>query len=194
VAAVLILAALGAGAWIDHWTPVTTAGIPERLEEQFRPFTATGEIGSTVSGRRYDLVVHGVTGAGQITSTRSSGPPTVTTSGVWVMVDATLTSRDEPVVVSWLVVEDERGRQFTPSGRVDQQILGRLETGVPSRTLFVFEVPLGALTGPLTLRTADGGEHRMDSELAVTLPRTSPATVRAWLTRTAEPRPPKEGA
>jgi hypothetical protein len=145
-----------------------------------------------VSGRRYDLVVHGVTGAGQITSTRS-GPPTVTTSGAWVVVDATLTARDRPVVVSWLVLEDQKGRQYTPSDRVDQQIPGRLETGIPTRTLLVFEVPLSALGGPLTLLTADGSEHRMDSEVAVPLPRTPPATVRDWLTRTAEPRLPREG-
>lgn len=182
VAGLLILTTLGAGAVVDRWTPVSTDGIPDRLEEQQRSFVASGPLGSTVPSPLYDVVVHGVSGAGTLTVDRFGQDGTVPTTGIWVILDVTVTAHAQPRLITWAVLKDAQERQFGVSSRVEQAVLnGReLQPGIPTRGQAAFEVPLDALAGPLTLQVADGLDHRFEAEVDVTLPAPSADTVRAW--------------
>lgn len=151
--AVLVVVALSAMIWMDRHQPTLTANQA--------PFPTRGRIGAPVEGRDFALTVD------QIALTRAVDIPPAygnapvqrrETDGVWVLVQARLDARQEPMTIPGgaLGVPSLRsgdGTEYAFAG-------GRLPTvfplltsgraaapGIPARGLLLFELPAERLAG-----------------------------------------------
>lgn len=149
------------------------------IESESRPFYRYGE--QQVALSYADVAVGEATGARYLGGT--GGDDLVKrASGVWVVVPVTITATREPVRVqqAWLVDADER--TYYSSNRAPCPTFVLAATGVPTHTLYCFDVPADRVAG-LHLRLARGdvtlgrtdGDDVADLDLGLTT-----AQERAW--------------
>jgi hypothetical protein len=172
-AAVLVLATLAIGSWIEPYTTDSDA--------QQRPFVRAGAVSTAVSARTFTAAVLGVRGAAVLTQDGT----THDTSGVWILVRLRLTAVRNPARVTYAVLRDGSGRTYQPTGRIDQPLLDgeAFEPGVPIVAELAFEVPTSAATGLSIQLSGDPGgtvnDIRMDALAQIRLP-ISATEVKQW--------------
>ena len=152
VQVVLAVVVLSGGLLVEHVEGQSLA---------VRPFVSTGVVGEPVAAGAGTVVVHRARAATELADGLGG---LLTTSGVWVAVDLSLTGRDGPATLGALHLQDATGRQFAASRRVSLNGLGRAQPGSPIRGEVLFEVPRDAveqvtliaseLLGPLLSGTA----------------------------------------
>lgn len=129
------------------------------------PFPVHGSIGEPVSSRTLIVTVNGVQLADSLV-VKYRDIPTITTDGVWLVVDATTEARltTEGLSNIELRVGDIRYRvaDVLPPSTPLQLNYG---AGVPQRGFFVFELPLSALDAPAAARASLEFLPRLDSSL-----------------------------
>jgi hypothetical protein len=168
-ATVLIVATLAIGAAITSHTP--------NDDTQQRPFVRTGNVGSVVNARTFDVKVLGVRGAAVISA--DDGPHD--TSGIWIIVRVRLTAIGNPLSLGYAALLDGQGRTYRATGRIDQSLLdGReLEPGIPVTAEIAFEVPT-SVASDLSLQLASAPDDlRMDAMAQIRVP-IDAAQIRQW--------------
>lgn len=160
LAAVALLLILVVAGLVRHVTP---GG-----DDWQDPFEVSGPVGDPVVGRTLEVTVSQARVAERITSPRGW---TGETEGVWVVVDASVTSLLDGGLFGTtdLVVG---GVRFGASERPDGDSLEgiSLRAGVPMRGALAFEVTEAALDSTQArLELAGGGETRLDSLLVIPL-------------------------
>lgn len=128
----LALAVLAAGMGVNEWQEgrVATAQIP-----------TTVEFGR--DSRVHPVTVH-LHEARPVGALAGSGGETLTTSGLWVVLDLSYAADDQEAFVSSMLLVDGQGRQFEVSGRVPTG-LWLAEPDLWQRGEVAFEVPTDAL-------------------------------------------------
>lgn len=127
-------------------------------------------LGETGSGRNIVATVHDVRLARQA-ETDSYDPWIGKTTGVWVVVDATVSSGVDPALLkAWLTVD---GLTYQASGRPqDDTIAGSsISPGIPLSGSLAFEVPLeiAQSSEPVRITLAPSSDVRLDSTVVVTV-------------------------
>ncbi|MDQ1288105.1 MAG: hypothetical protein QG622_1670 [Actinomycetota bacterium] len=181
--AALFLVTLVLGAQIHRFAPVGDGGVVVRQAELQRPFVRSGTLRETVAGTYFTARVNGVRGAGRVGSAGFSRVPHRTTPGIWLILDVTLTSRDEARVIGFGGLRDEDGRLYHASRRCVQPLVGgrEFQPDIPVRGEVVFEIPQKVAAQELTAvfaRTTFSSP--MDSQVEITLPAPSGAATAAW--------------
>jgi hypothetical protein len=168
----LTAALVVAAALLWHHLPV-----PTRV---YAPFDVRGSVGSPVRGRALIVIVNKVQLAPRAKLTVSRfATRTVSATGRWVVVDATVSATETSVVPSArLVVGDNR---YQPSSRADTSgPTGWVDPGIPQRVSWVFDIANELIepspASPLQLRVWTGDE-RLDSRLVIDLDRPAPQHV-----------------
>jgi hypothetical protein len=175
----LICAAIALGGAM-HW-------VDDHGEYQNRPFGVAGAMGEPVTARTFTVTALGQRGA----ATLADSGRKIDTSGIWMLVRVRVTARDDPVLLGYAAVRDTRGRIYQASDRVRQPLIGRqFQPDVPAEGEIAFELPVDA-AGEFTLLVDQNSfEHRMDSEVQITMPRSTAALVRMWQQASAAPATP----
>lgn len=136
------------------------------------PLYVDGVVGEAVSGRRLTSTVTGVRLAEELVIPYREDVGDTTTDGVWVIVDATITIRQQYTVLTStdLRIGDRvfRVSDVTPA----PSLLAPPESsGIPQHGSLVFEIPLSALDDPGASRAQvlfnPGAETRLDSVAAI---------------------------
>jgi hypothetical protein len=135
---VAIVAALAVGHAVTSRFDVTSADYP--------PFVRTADLGRAAHLSYADVEVTDVRPA-QYLAPGSSDDLAVRAAGVWVLVSVTGTATREPTVLLDGRLEDEDGRVYRTSTRSGCAANTGLHTGVPTYSLFCFDVPTHALAG-----------------------------------------------
>lgn len=142
-----------------------------QYSELTAPIPVTGVSRSPVVGRTFSAKVERVTLASGISRMRLGKETRLTTSGIWVVVEATLAARASTTVVAEAMLKGPTGLAFRQSQRVGHGPLTaphRLDPGLPRRALFVFEVPRDQIHGT-TLMISESRFSPLDSQLRIEL-------------------------
>ena len=125
---------------------VAVATAPDS-EQISAPIEVTGVQGETIETRQLDVTITGLSTAAELGPTYAEIRGTTETSGVWLVVDATLLPKfgNESVAQTELHVGAVRYRASTvlPSPSLAS---GLFEPGLPIAGSLVFELPAAALT------------------------------------------------
>jgi len=137
----------------------------ERLQA---PIEITVEMGETGTGRNIEATVHSVRVA-DVAKTDSFDPWTGETNGVWLIVDATVSSGVKPTLSRiWLTVDGVTYQASTrpKSESIDSKIVS---PGVPLTGSVVFEVPLEVAQSstPVRITFGAGSDARLDTVIVV---------------------------
>lgn len=138
---VLAVLVVGGGLLVNH---------VERAVVVTRPFVSAGVTGQETPLWPGTLVVHGAR-SGQVLATGFGDD--LSTGGVWVAVDISVSGDDRPMNAQSFWLTDARGRTFDATERVMANQPGEAQPGSPIRTEILFEVPRDAL-GPMTFGAA----------------------------------------
>ncbi|MFT4263525.1 MAG: hypothetical protein QM572_09100 [Nocardioides sp.] len=148
--ALVLVAALGLGRWIEEAWPSGNLDV--------RSFERAGEVGHRVSLRYADVRVETVTATTMVASQLYAS----TTTGVWLVVDATLWAKHEVYDADYWRIVDARGRVFEVDAR-SGYALGQATPKVPWHVRIAFELPKGDLPGAtLRISRSDADERRDD--------------------------------
>jgi len=123
----------------------------ERAWPATRPFVTHGEAGEAVPLEPGTVTVHGARAARTLDDGYGGE---VTTAGVWVAVDLSVSGGDRPLRVGSFALVDEDGRTFDATRRVSLNDTGLAQPGSPVRTEILFEVPEDAV-GAVALRASE---------------------------------------
>lgn len=123
----------------------------ERAWPVTRPFVSRGEVGDAVPLASGALAVHGARAARTLDDGYGGE---LSTAGVWVAVDVSVSGRDRPLRVGAFSLVDDDGRAFAATRRLSPNHPGLAQPGSPVRAEIVFELPEDALGG-LTLRASE---------------------------------------
>lgn len=129
------------------------------------PFLIAGRIGEPMSGRVLTVTVNSVELA-DVLQVRYRDVPDLETSGVWVVVDATVTARLDTEVLSNSEL-DIGGVRYRVSDALPAPTPLQLSYGadVPQRSTLVFEIPRSALEAAGASRASVVFLHRTDAQL-----------------------------
>jgi hypothetical protein len=140
-------------------------------EEWQAPIVVSGDIGETLTGRNIEAVVSEVRIAESVTASNGWAGPT---SGVWVVVDVSVSSVVDDFGVSLgtaeLVIDDIT---YSASERPDDGTIARdpLTTAIPLTGPLMFEVPRDLVGSEAatsaTIQLAVNSDPRADSLLAI---------------------------
>jgi hypothetical protein len=119
------------------------------------PIRVAGELGHRVDASAFSIVIGKVHLARTVTIKGAGRTQTLTTSGVWVLVEGAAEARSESLALTsaqWLGPNGVRyalsQRFSTAPGMLPSQ---RLEPGLPKAVLMAFEVPEGQVRGATLL-------------------------------------------
>ena len=142
-------------------------------EEWQAPIVVSGDIGETLTGRNIEAVVSEVRIAESVTASNGWAGPT---SGVWVVVDTSVSSVVDDFGVSLgtaeLVID---GITYSASERPDDGTIARapLTTAIPLTGPLMFEIPRDLVeseaAASATIQLAVNSDPRADSLLAITV-------------------------
>jgi hypothetical protein len=142
-------------------------------EEWQAPIVVSGDIGETLTGRNIEAVVSEVRIAESVTASNGWAGPT---SGVWVVVDTSVSSVVDDFGVSLgtaeLVID---GITYSASERPDDGTIARapLTTAIPLTGPLMFEIPRDLVESEAatsaTIQLAVNSDPRADSLLAITV-------------------------
>lgn len=166
--ALLVLITLVAGTFVIRHKP-------DQAHMQ-RPFFRPGAPGTRISVRTFDVTVLDTNGAVKL----QGGKGVLDTTGIWVAVRARIVATEEPILLAYARLRDDRRRVFYATERVDQPLAsGRMfQPGVVVEGLIVFEVAKDVRELTLLLSsTSDAPGFLVDAVAEVPLP----VTVDAWL-------------
>lgn len=140
---------------------------PDEQQRQ-APIEITVAIGETGTGRNIEATVHSVRLA-NVAQTESFDPWVGETTGVWVIVDATITSVVSPVLArSWLTVDDVIYQASTrpESESIDSRYIS---PGIPLTGSVAFEVPLEVAQSstPVRITFAPRSDVRLDNSVVL---------------------------
>jgi hypothetical protein len=186
-AGVLILAALAAG------RVVTSAY--ESDDSLSDPYLVAGSLGRPVSLRYADVTATAVEG-----STFVSPNSGMRTSGVWIVVQLKIVTKEKPQEVRFAAIEDRQGRTYLANGTRSQFSPGASQPGIPRYATALVEVPKDAVEGARLHVALNSLDTRRDDMADIDLGLTA-VEARQWSERTdridvPEPAdtPPDEGA
>ena len=110
------------------------------------PIAAPGAVGHRIVGRELVVTVSGVRLARRVDYPTQDAPPATTTSGVWVLVDATVAGGRAETTARWSQLR-LGGSTFTLASDAGISSLNSrtFAVGIPFRGSFVFEVSEAAL-------------------------------------------------
>ena len=135
------------------------------------PIVVSGDIGETLTGRNIEAVVSEVRVADTVTASNGWAGPT---SGVWVVVDASVAAVVDDLGVSLGTAELViNGVTYSASERPDDGTIARapLSTGIPLTGPLMFEVPRELVeseaASSATIQLAINSDPRADSMLVV---------------------------
>lgn len=139
-------------------------------EQRQAPMETTIEVGGTGMGRNIEATVHDVRLA-EVAQTDTFEPWIGETNGVWVIVDATVASGVNPVLMqAWLTVD---GLTYDASGRPeDASIVGDfISPGIPRSGSVLFEIPreIAESSTPVRITFAPGRDVRLDSTVVLSV-------------------------
>lgn len=184
VSPVVLVGALFTTLWLQQWQSGTDPFNKLTPEVARAAFPSSGPPGQWVKARTFDLRVDAVTGAAKLAATANS--PARTSTGVFVIVQASIRATDEPVSLAGWQLRDAAGRHFTPTDRVVQPaMLGMAQPGFIRTIPVVFEIPADASGLTVLVSQSRAASLRLDSQMQVPLPVTA-ATVAGWR---ADPTP-----
>jgi hypothetical protein len=142
-------------------------------EEWQAPIVVSGDIGETLTGRNIEAVVAEVRIAESVTASNGWAGPT---SGVWVVVDTSVSSVVDDFGVSLgtaeLVID---GITYSASERPDDGTIARapLTTAIPLTGPLMFEIPRDLVESEAatsaSIQLAVNSDPRADSLLAITV-------------------------
>jgi len=142
-------------------------------EEWQAPIVVSGDLGETLTGRNIEAVVSEVRIAESVTASNGWAGPT---SGVWVVVDTSVSSVVDDFGVSLgtaeLVID---GITYSASERPDDGTIARapLTTAIPLTGPLMFEIPRDLVeseaAASATIQLAVNSDPRADSLLAITV-------------------------
>lgn len=136
------------------------------------PIGASGVQGQTVAGRTFSAKIDDIRFADRVRLTRYGKTVERDTDGVWAVVSAELAALSETAVVHAATWRGASGRLYAASRRVEGApglLQGKiLQPGLPSKGLFVFELPPDEVQGGILLLSA-AASPRLDSELRIRL-------------------------
>lgn len=142
-------------------------------EEWQAPIVVPGDLGETLTGRNIEAVVSEVRIAESVTASNGWAGPT---SGVWVVVDTSVSSVVDDFGVSLgtaeLVID---GITYSASERPDDGTIARapLTTAIPLTGPLMFEIPRDLVESEAatsaTIQLAVNSDPRADSLLAITV-------------------------
>lgn len=156
--ALVALALLAAATVLDGWLPGDSS------DPFADPFVVTARVGEPVDLRTVTLEVDSVRGAGTIDEFGSE----LRSPGVWVLVQYTVTAKDENASLGFAEVRDGAGRVWSlDHGRSENTCL-QAPPGVRNGCVALVEVPVDALPS-LRLRLSPTLEQRFDSVAEVDL-------------------------
>ncbi|WP_238015334.1 hypothetical protein KZZ52_49365 [Dactylosporangium sp. AC04546] len=143
-----------------------------------RPFFVSGTAGGPVSLHTLTVTVLETTGAPKLQTSRG----VLETTGMWVTVRLRVVATEEPVMLQYARLRDDRDRLFHATNRVDQQLAGgrMFQPGIPVEGTVVFEVAKDARA--LTLLVShDPGTLNIQLEGVAEIE--LPAPAEAWRTQ-----------
>lgn len=142
-------------------------------EEWQAPIVVSGDLGETLTGRNIEAVVSEVRITESVTASNGWAGPT---SGVWVVVDTSVSSVVDDFGVSLgtaeLVID---GITYSASERPDDGTIARapLTTAIPLTGPLMFEIPRDLVeseaAASATIQLAVNSDPRADSLLAITV-------------------------
>lgn len=176
---VATVAAVAAAAVVWHNLPVNT--------QIYAPFDVSAAAGTSAAGRNITATVHGA----QITPAvrpENGRPAQLDAAGVWVVVNATVATIDEPGA---LQTELQVGpNTYRPTDRLPPTATpgGTMQPAIEYRTNWVFDV------APEVLDSVDAvqmrlwlGDPRLDSRLMMEIPLSGPQVSRLEVVRLPRP-------
>ncbi len=135
------------------------------------PIAVNGVANTSVEGRTFSVTIDRLALAINLSRSRFGKQSVYTTSGVWVIIEATLAATTSTTVISEAVLKGPGGLEYRQSQRVGggpNMAPHRLEPGLPKRALFLFEVPRNQLRGA-TLLISENRFPRLDSQIQIGL-------------------------
>lgn len=146
------LVLLAAATLLDGWLPDDTS------DPVADPFVRAAGVGEPVELRTVTLEVESVRGAGTIDRFGS----VLRSPGVWIVVEYTVTAKDENAAINFAEARDDAGRVWSLNhGRGENTCL-QAPPGVPNGCVALFEVPADAIPS-VRLRLAPTLEQRFDA-------------------------------
>ncbi|WP_345042572.1 hypothetical protein [Georgenia daeguensis] len=140
VAALAVLVVAG-GLLVNH---------ADRAWPATRPFVTAGEQGRPAALWPGSVTVHSARAARGLADGYGGS---LTTGGVWVAVDLSVTGGDRPLDVGAFQLVDGEGRSYDATRRLSPNAPGTAQPSSPVRAEVIFEVPESTL-GALTLRAS----------------------------------------
>ncbi|WP_098483458.1 hypothetical protein [Georgenia soli] len=138
----------------------------ERAWPATRPFVTQGAPGDTVPLEPGTVTVHGARAARTLDDGYGGE---LTTAGVWVAVDLSVSGTEKPLRVGRFSLVDDDGRAFDATRRLSPNHPGAAQPGSPIRTEIVFEIPEDALGG-LALRASELSVPQLSAVAEVPVP------------------------
>ena len=155
------LVLLAAATVLDGWLP------GDDDDPGSEPFVRTAGVGETVALRTMTVEVDSVSGSATISRFGSE----LASPGLWVVIQYTVTPRDENGALSAAQLTDRAGRTWSLHGR-SKNLCSAGPPGVAIGCLAYFEVPPDAVSA-LHLRLAPAIEQRYDAIAEIDLGLTS---------------------
>lgn len=157
---------VGIGLTLAAFAVASTTPSDDALQD---PFPVTGQIGEVIASQHHVVTVHDAFLAREVTLDSWDG----TTSGVWLVLDATLAARVERSTVAVDLFVD--GVRYSGTNRADNDTLDSrvADAGLPLVGAMLLELPAGILEAPgarsATLRVSSDGDTRLDSVVELRL-------------------------
>jgi len=109
------------------------------------PITVSGKAGEKLSARNFELTVTNIRLAREIRLTTFGKDRLYSTSGIWAVVEAEAAARNESITLTSAAWLGPDGVRYDSSERLSNApgllTVQRLEPGLPSRALMIFEFP-----------------------------------------------------
>lgn len=174
VSVVAVVAALALG------RAITSAA--DMSDKDFDPFYEEGRLGEPVHLVYADLSVTDVRPA-QYVAPQSSDDLAALAGGVWVLVSIEATAKREPTRLETPILRDDEDRVVRASPKSQCPTGATLATGLPTYTMFCFDVPPDRLAGlrlEVSRGTRDSGDTIRGDHVASVDLEVSTADEKAW--------------
>lgn len=137
------------------------------------PFVTTGAPGSPIVTSNFELEVTGVKAARRLRQQGYGKAPLLTTDGIWVLVAVKAKARTESLTLASATWRGPSGSLYKISDRIPAGLgllaAQRLEPGLESQGLLVFEIPRGELDGAM-LTVTPNAITPLGGEAAIAMP------------------------
>ncbi|MBD9524759.1 hypothetical protein IB262_33325 [Ensifer sp. ENS02] len=161
------LAALGATIFVCYGLQQTKP----RYSDLTGPIAVNGVVDEAVDGRTFSIKLDRLTLANNVSRSRFGKLSVYSTSGVWIIIEATLAATTSTTVISEAVLKGPTGLEYRQSRRLgpgSKMAPHRAEPGLPKSVLFFFEVPRNQVRGS-TLLVSENRVPRLDAQVRIGL-------------------------